>query len=828
MSVLPLSDGHKASRRAIACKSCHSLKVKCTPADELDPSGPCLRCLNLKRVCEIDLSQTRKRRKKEDAAGSHGSEEEVRRLKDEIAGLRRELEHTKQASQNASSGASNGFPTGPFILKADLEKEVSALCGTTPAVSDLTNTLRAYLERRNHILHQDLAIDVVSAGIISLEEARERLDLFRSDIFKSHPLVEIPAETTVDAMIQNEPFLLNAVLLASNAVYSKNASLDNTIRLDSHAIQTVVVEIMVAGAKTVELVKSLIVLCLWYNAPESFGQRRYHLLNMVAVTLLHDLGIVARPTFGAAHGAQQAARDEETHQTLEYKLLIMVLYFMTVNILLVLRRAIYVKWTPYVEACCVELEKSDVPKWGRMALYSRLSHELERIHHIFHAPEAREGGQKPPQYILLELQKKLGMIRTRFAADDHLFAAYFYSVEAYLHEPILGRMVLDAVARAAAAGAVAAAADSKNAASASGQYSKDFNNSLVNVLADTASPAAHPLFHGPSMGPTSAPVIAKRNSVMALDPSKGSSPPAEFPQDTIESIAHCTKSCLNAIDAFNEMLPHGVAAMPLLYASRIIYTAGMLLRLRYLILLLPSYIEKDLVPRKAVLAVQKLNHLVEKAALQHPSNHFLKKIRLVVQLFVQTYVAQVLELLRKNDSQNEVAGRFNNHELAEMQRLSEMYKRAESNGLITTDSGKPYGGQVPLDLLLYAASYRQEHPNSGPDSQTSPGKTPLAAKTEEYDSNPRLLPHATEPPRLESASPGQIPQMGYLYPWKGPFSDMLDVGGKASNFMPPPEQLETSYMTLNDEFWLNLLDVENLNFPNGLKNPPNEEVFFMS
>ena len=54
----------KVTRRSVACKSCHSLKVKCTPSDPNNPSAPCVRCINANRICEIDLNQTRKRRKK--------------------------------------------------------------------------------------------------------------------------------------------------------------------------------------------------------------------------------------------------------------------------------------------------------------------------------------------------------------------------------------------------------------------------------------------------------------------------------------------------------------------------------------------------------------------------------------------------------------------------------------------------------------------------------------------------------------------------------------------------------------------------------------------
>lgn len=53
----------KPRRRAVACKSCHSLKVKCIPSDPNDLTSPCVRCIKTRRVCEIDTNHTRKKRK---------------------------------------------------------------------------------------------------------------------------------------------------------------------------------------------------------------------------------------------------------------------------------------------------------------------------------------------------------------------------------------------------------------------------------------------------------------------------------------------------------------------------------------------------------------------------------------------------------------------------------------------------------------------------------------------------------------------------------------------------------------------------------------------
>lgn len=58
-------------RRAVACKSCHTLKVKCIPSDPNDLSSPCVRCIKTKRICEIDVNHTRKKRKQPPQQADH-------------------------------------------------------------------------------------------------------------------------------------------------------------------------------------------------------------------------------------------------------------------------------------------------------------------------------------------------------------------------------------------------------------------------------------------------------------------------------------------------------------------------------------------------------------------------------------------------------------------------------------------------------------------------------------------------------------------------------------------------------------------------------------
>ena len=165
---------------------------------------------------------------------------------------------------------------------------------------------------------------------------------------------------------------------------------------------SVAVEVMVVGTKSVELVKAFLVLCLYYNSPELFKQRRYHMLNTICVSLLHDVGIFARPTYSynQADGTLKQDASSKDKGNDEYRELVLITYFVTVSTCLVLRRSIYARWTPYVEECCSLLENSLQEKHRRLALFARMNNKLDKIHHIVHAPEMPGQKSGVSQYVI--------------------------------------------------------------------------------------------------------------------------------------------------------------------------------------------------------------------------------------------------------------------------------------------------------------------------------------------------------------------------------------------------------------------------------------------
>lgn len=65
-----------------------------------------------------------------------------------------------------------------------------------------------------------------------------------------------------------------------------------------------------------------------------------------------------------------------------------------------------------------------------------------------------------------------------------------------------------------------------------------------------------------------------------------------------------------------------IATLPLVYVSRMIYTAGILLRMRYLILSVPLKVERSLMPVEAILTVQQTNDFFLEASKSYPNNYF--------------------------------------------------------------------------------------------------------------------------------------------------------------------------------------------------------------
>lgn len=586
-------------RRLKACKQCHALKVRCTPVDKDDPYSLCVRCVNANKVCEIDNVELRKKRKR----NPKQELEVVAQLRNEISELKRLLrEKEPVANGSVANGTTtngsmtNGALTLPmglvssqnhtthsksplsvasdtsspmYVTRNDLEKELCTLSEGDASLKDISNDLKTYLELRNLEFPRKKLVDVLSLNLITREDAKYRLDIYHRVLYPQNPFVQVPTNLTVDDFIREQPFLFNSIMLASGMV-CKSQSYQTSLALENHTTSAVVNEIFVHGTKSPEVIKSLIILSIWYNSPECFRLRRYHIYANIAMTILHDLGFL-KTNKSEAKVTVKAVSEEQNQ---DYRTLVLTLYLCTVSFCLILRRSIHVKWTDYVEECCTTLEQSKDPNHKNLALFARLHHQLERIYYLVHSSDAFDNNKKVSKYILNELFRELEVLKPRISPDDHTTWAYYYSVEAFLHQPLL--------------------------------------EGLPNEL----NPESEKL------------ILSLR---------------------TVEAISRCTESCLLTLQEFDKLSNESIACLPLMHFSRVVYTAGILLRLRYFILSSPSHVARELVPRHAALAILNLNNRIQETAKEYAANYFLKKMMLILLLFINTYVSQTSELLLKNN-----------------------------------------------------------------------------------------------------------------------------------------------------------------------------------
>ncbi|GMG39993.1 unnamed protein product [Ambrosiozyma monospora] len=108
----------------------------------------------------------------------------------------------------------------------------------------------------------------------------------------------------------------------------------------------------------------------------------------------------------------------------------------------------------------------------------------------------------------------------------------------------------------------------------------------------------------------------------------------------IHVISQASESCMLSMKHFLELDLDIIATSPLFHSSRILYNTGLLLRLRYLTLTVPHLECAIYVTDDAMCVVRDLTARIHEGTQKYPKNHFLGKMRLVLNLFTHTCLSQ--------------------------------------------------------------------------------------------------------------------------------------------------------------------------------------------
>lgn len=319
--------------------------------------------------------------------------------------------------------------------------------------------------------------DVVSQGLITKQEAARRLVIYRTKFYKYYPLVAVDEKESVDDVRRKHPVLFLTIMsIVSPLVESKSrfensenntspqsnntfTDYDLAVILNHHAIDTIVYEIMILGRKTLELLRCLLLVNLWYNTPEMFHQQKAHLITHMAITMAIDLGLSGGYSNSCSPPPNpSSAGVNRTREHIKYDRLIrphvlqdpltnecrklwLCVYICSINVSTVIKKPVYMMWSKYTEECCEILEKSPHSDERRVATIARLNHTLEQLTYSLQSADTRY----PPDindprtqslFRYFEMQIK-DQTQMDVFNQSKLFATSFYAIQSVLHESVM-------------------------------------------------------------------------------------------------------------------------------------------------------------------------------------------------------------------------------------------------------------------------------------------------------------------------------------------------------------------------------------------------------
>lgn len=342
----PLAD----LKRPRACEACRQLKVRCDP-DPNNPDGSCKRCTKARRRCVVTVP-TRKRQKKADSR--------VAELEKKIDALTASLQASRaqsRGSENAESSVNQTWGGGTagswpgYTRGHESNRRVSGGPSNSGSSAGLAGNKRRYngdirhragnagimapFAARPHTppgqdsstAHEgaeagpgagdrksnsklwlpfhvsfsprkpegDEYTDIIDREVIDTEMATKAFERYVNEMAPLLPFVVFPPNTTMSEVRRNTPILFLAIISVSIAAFAPSLQLPLTNEVNKVFAEQVVVR----GAKSLELVQALVVVVLWYMPPDHYEEVKFYQLTHLAVVVGMELGMNRRTKPGS-------------------------------------------------------------------------------------------------------------------------------------------------------------------------------------------------------------------------------------------------------------------------------------------------------------------------------------------------------------------------------------------------------------------------------------------------------------------------------------------------------------------------------------------------
>lgn len=131
-------------------------------------------------------------------------------------------------------------------------------------------------------------LDDIIDRFVGPKIAEQIFNQFTGKLAPTCPVVVFPPGTSARYVRETKPLLFISILSVASAGF---CALDHQRKFTFEARNFLAENAIFKGEKSLELIQALLVVCLWYRAPENYARTNQNQLASVALSLAIDLGL---------------------------------------------------------------------------------------------------------------------------------------------------------------------------------------------------------------------------------------------------------------------------------------------------------------------------------------------------------------------------------------------------------------------------------------------------------------------------------------------------------------------------------------------------------
>lgn len=289
---------------------------------------------------------------------------------------------------------------------------------------------------------------IVELGIITKEEAQQRIDCYKNFIYPLVPIISV-GNATVEELMADRPLIFNTIMDITSRYIEDEDAVETSMRIHNVAYLNLVKEVFVYSNKTLESFLALLLHIYFYNEPEFYHRTRMYSLTATATSLAFDLGLGVAPisTNGENYELPRYEQIVTPHILVDstnevcYKAWV-ASYSAMFNVLLSLRRPTPDLWNNYTRDAIGYLLRQGDPKCvmiAKHAEYVHLHFEItERLFRKDNDSDVQSMTSPGTLYLISQFDQEIERLKKLKPTSDHSSQRYMYlSTRAFLHQGVL-------------------------------------------------------------------------------------------------------------------------------------------------------------------------------------------------------------------------------------------------------------------------------------------------------------------------------------------------------------------------------------------------------